>query len=84
MPETGHCPHCGGTGKIGGGRHEQPDVLSKRTEETQADSDRLRAAQTLVGKQADDEGLWFVTTTAVEAHLQRELRRLHAVIAGKG
>ena len=37
----------------------------------------------IVGKLADDEGLWFVATTAAEAHLQQELRQLHAVISGK-
>ncbi len=31
----------------------------------------------LVNKQAEDEGLWFVTKTAPEAYLQAELRKLH-------
>lgn len=34
----------------------------------------------LVAKQAEDEGLWFQATTAAEAYLQQELRRLHALI----
>lgn len=39
-------------------------------------------AQTVVDEQSEDEGLWFVATTAPEAYLQQELRRLHAVIEG--
>ena len=31
-------------------------------------------------QQAEDEGLWFNSTTAPEAYLQQELRRLHAII----
>ena len=34
----------------------------------------------LVNKQAEDEGLWFEARTAPEAYLQRELRKLHALI----
>lgn len=34
----------------------------------------------LVERQANDAGLWFSATTAPEAYLQHELRRLHAVI----
>ncbi len=30
-----------------------------------------------VGRQAEDDGLWFVARTASEAYLQQELRRLH-------
>ncbi len=40
----------------------------------------LRKAKELVDKQADDEGLWFNAPTITEAYLQKELRRLHAVI----
>ncbi len=31
----------------------------------------------LVNKQAEDEGLWFITQTVGEAYLQKELRKLH-------
>ena len=36
--------------------------------------------QKTVLQQAEDEGLWFIPTTASEAYVQQELRRLHAVI----
>jgi len=38
------------------------------------------AAYLLVQKQAEDDGLWFITRSASEAYLQQELRRLHATI----
>lgn len=41
---------------------------------------RLVAVRVIARQQAEDEGLWFVAQTAPEAHLQQELRRLHAVI----
>jgi hypothetical protein len=34
----------------------------------------------VVDEQAKDEGLWFESTTAPEAYLQQELRRLHGII----
>ena len=37
----------------------------------------------LVNQQAEDEGLWFDATTAPEAYLQQELRKLHVAIEGK-
>jgi molybdenum-dependent DNA-binding transcriptional regulator ModE len=40
-------------------------------------------ARKVVQEQAEDEALWFKATTVAEAHLQRELRRLHAVIEGE-
>ena len=42
----------------------------------------LRDLRQLVDRQAEDEGLWFVATTAPEAYLQQELRKLHAAIEG--
>ena len=44
-----------------------------------------KAARSLVDEQAEDEGLWSVplvegTQSIVEAYLQQELRRLHAII----
>jgi small-conductance mechanosensitive channel len=41
---------------------------------------RLDACRRLVNEQAENEGLWFVATTAPEAYLQQELRKLHAAI----
>lgn len=46
--------------------------------------DRFFAALKLVEEQADDEGLWFQAKTAPEAYLQQALRRLRAVLEGKG
>lgn len=40
----------------------------------------LEAIRKMVEVQANDEGLWFVATTAPEAYLQKELRRLHGFI----
>lgn len=47
---------------------------------------RLRAGDKLcevimkeINSQAEDEALWFVTVSAPEAYLQRELRKLHRV-----
>ena len=34
----------------------------------------------IVSAQTEDDGLWFIATTAPEAYLQLELRRLHAAI----
>ena len=42
--------------------------------------DAVRALAELVAEQAEDEGLWFIATTASEAYLQQELRRLHHLI----
>ncbi len=41
---------------------------------------RVANLQTVVDEQVKDEGLWFVASTAPEAYLQQELRRLHAAI----
>ena len=40
----------------------------------------LRPIQSMVNKQANDEGLWFRAQTAPEAYLQRKLRELHGII----
>ena len=40
----------------------------------------LKEIVVLVDEQAEDEGLWFNAEQASEAHLQQELRKLHAVI----
>jgi len=47
------------------------------------ESAAYQAARKLVDEQAADDGLWFIATTAPEAYLQQELRRLHAVIENK-
>ena len=41
-----------------------------------------KAVRSLVDEQAEDEGLWLPegTQSIVEAYLQQELRRLHAII----
>ena len=39
--------------------------------------------QEIVNQQAEDGGLWFEATTAPEAYLQQELRRLHEIV-GEG
>ncbi len=41
---------------------------------------RIAEARAVVEAQAEDYGLWFRATTAPEAYLQQELRRLHRVI----
>jgi len=43
----------------------------------------LKCMRSLVNKQAEDEGLWFIAETAPEAYLQKELRKLHVAIEGK-
>lgn len=44
---------------------------------------RLSEIQSLVNRQAEDEGLWCDTRNIEEAYLQQELRRLHAKIEGE-
>lgn len=41
-----------------------------------------RKIRDLVKEQIEDEGLWFKATTAPEAYLQQELRRLHCALEG--
>jgi predicted transcriptional regulator len=43
---------------------------------------QLSAAKSIAAAQADDPSLWFVATTATEAHLQHALRHLAAVVEG--
>ena len=40
---------------------------------------KLDAVKKVITEQAEDDGLWFNATTAPEAYLQKELRRLHAI-----
>ena len=39
-------------------------------------------ALTVVHKQAEDRGLWFIPETITEDYLQRALRKLHAAVEG--
>jgi hypothetical protein len=41
------------------------------------------AARAIADEQSYDTGLWFVATTASEAHLQAALRRLTAAVEGE-
>jgi len=45
--------------------------------------DRYHKAWDLVQKQAEDEGLWFISESITESYLQQELRRLHKIIEGE-
>ena len=42
--------------------------------------DRLARIMQIVDEQANDEALWFTTSTAPEEYVQKALRRLHAAI----
>lgn len=55
-------------------------ALRSRWKRMKSISKELPAPLRLVLEQAEDEGLWFIAETAPEAYLQRELRKLHAVV----
>lgn len=40
----------------------------------------LKHPMQVVNEQAEDAGIWFISTRATEEYLQRELRKLHQVI----
>lgn len=40
----------------------------------------VKALKKIVAAQANDEGLWFMAESIVEAYFQQELRRLHEAI----
>ena len=40
----------------------------------------FKSARAIVDEQAEDEGLWFIAESIIEAYFQQELRRLHIVI----
>lgn len=42
--------------------------------------EKLNKIQKLVDEQANDLAIWFPSTNITEAYLQKELRKLHAVI----
>lgn len=48
-----------------------------------AHDDSIKRIKNIVARQAEDEGLWFVTRTAAEAYLQASLRGLHTIIEGE-
>ena len=48
-----------------------------------ASREKLTHLRQVVNEQAEDEGLWFLSTTITEAYLQGALRRLHEIIEGK-
>jgi len=52
-------------------------------EAAEAKVEALERAKKVVDEQAEDDGLWFVATTASEVYLQRALRRLAATIEGE-
>jgi len=58
-------------------------LLNKHDKEKAAWEAKEKALLELVNQQAEDEGLWFDATTAPEAYLQQELRKLHVAIEGK-
>lgn len=70
------CPRCEAMTGLDEGPHWP-------TPEGESAEQRLRKIQKVVNEQAEDEGLWFYPESAPEAHLQRALRRLHAVIEGE-
>jgi len=57
------------TEKVGAESGAQPDLLGR--------------ARGIAAEQAEDEGLWCIPQTAMEAHLQQELRRLTEAVEGK-
>lgn len=62
-------------------RLSQPERQEQKPEPKSATGKEcLQVARQIVAEQAEDEGLWFVAQYVTEAHLQQELRRLHAAI----
>ena len=57
-----------------------------RADNADASEAQLERIKAIVAEQAEDEGLWAIHPSGqqpiVEAYLQQELRRLHAVIEG--
>lgn len=51
-------------------------------ESLERDAAQLKAAQAIAAEQAEDEALWCIPTSIVEAHFQQELRRLTVAVAG--
>lgn len=53
---------------------------ARHMEALERDSAQLKAAQAIAAEQAEDEALWCIATSIVEAHFQQELRRLTAAV----
>lgn len=47
-----------------------------------AANEKLASARKVIERQANDDGLWFLSRTAPEAYLQAALRNLHAAVEG--
>jgi hypothetical protein len=75
MADDGGCPVCGADGGTSCG---MPNCgLLSAAPAVQS------AAKAIADEQSYDTGLWFVATTASEAHLQAALRRLTAAVEGE-
>ena len=44
---------------------------------------KLQSISSIVGTQAEDQGIWFQAETSAEAYMQQELRKLHAAVEGE-
>lgn len=70
------------TASVQADQRAENDRLRGEVEELRKDAERLRAASNVVNEQAENDGLWFIPDSVVEAFFQQELRRLHAAIEG--
>jgi hypothetical protein len=61
--------------------HLRAQLTAAQAINAQRDARLVRAEQ-VAADQANDDGLWFIATSATEAYLQQELRKLHAAIEG--
>jgi hypothetical protein len=55
-------------------------IIERLIERLNREVVQLRKIQKVVDEQAEDEGLWHEASYASEAYIQKELRRLHAII----
>ena len=67
--------------QITGEVHRKAEV--EQIQKWQAVIAQFMRVRAVVDEQAEDSGLWFAATTAPEAYLMQELRRLHAAIEEK-
>jgi hypothetical protein len=67
---------------------EMQERIAELSEQVGRYEKALEEIRSVVDAQADDEGLWSLPfnrlPTIAESHLQKELRRLHAVIESAG
>lgn len=61
---------------------EAAEELNTLERELAAANAKIEKAMALINKQAEDDGLWFLTTTASEAYLQQSLRLLTDAVEG--